>query len=319
VDAQLEALGHQLSRFQAGVDEESPERLQTLLNIFERVALRLGIEDEYGEWFVRTFTNTNDFGSGVDGAALKKCPCANCDEEEGSGCSEEGTYRCSICGLVKYCGSSCQKMHWVLHKVGLDDEFGSQKYHSYCEFLFWDQKHCKESSLAAKTWRPSWAQENRPAAWQGPVDTSTLPKAIEGRYVWGSYPAIDLLRWRSAADFQPEVKELGRTKICLPASGDLRHLIRTVNNLPDDYDLPLEIHLNDREPFVVARNWLILLLLFCKGGDALDSATAVWYSSRLTYVSREIARDCIQIFLPLTRTFVAQIATGECYSAASAR
>lgn len=117
VEAQLEAFSRQLARFQSSVDEGTPERLQSVLSVFESVSERLGIEEEYGEWFVRTFTNSDDFGSGVDGVPLTRCPCANCDEESASGCPEEGKFRCSICGLAKYCGSACQREHWPTHKV----------------------------------------------------------------------------------------------------------------------------------------------------------------------------------------------------------
>lgn len=118
----------------------------------------------------------------------------------------------------------------------------------------------------------------------GPEDVSLLPKAAEGRFVWGTYPAIDFCRWQSSADALAELKDIGRARICFPASGDLRHLVRTVANLPDGLNLPVEVHMNDREPFVVARNWLILLLLYLKGEEALDTAVAVWYSSKLTFV-----------------------------------
>ena len=65
------------------------------------------------------------------------------------------------------------------------------------------------------------------------------------------------------------------------ASGDIRHIIRTINELPSDYSGKLDIVLNDREPVIVVRN--ILLLQLC--GAVTDSARAAdlalhyWYSS----------------------------------------
>ena len=36
--------------------------------------------------------------------------CGNCDREE------EKMFKCSRCGLVKYCGKDCQRAHWKEHK-----------------------------------------------------------------------------------------------------------------------------------------------------------------------------------------------------------
>jgi hypothetical protein len=45
------------------------------------------------------------------------------------------------------------------------------------------------------------------------------------------------------------------------ASGDLRNVIQTVNQLPSDYSGELTILLNDREPTIVLRNMLLLMIL----------------------------------------------------------
>ena len=45
------------------------------------------------------------------------------------------------------------------------------------------------------------------------------------------------------------------------ASGDLRNVVRTVNELPNDYSGELTIVLNDREPMIVLRNMLLLMIL----------------------------------------------------------
>lgn len=68
------------------------------------------------------------------------------------------------------------------------------------------------------------------------------------------------------------------------ASGDLRNAISTVNHLPSDYQGQCKILLNDRDPFIFARNAIILLLLLDPTGsieDAAETATNVTYSVRL--------------------------------------
>ena len=66
----------------------------------------------------------------------------------------------------------------------------------------------------------------------------------------------------------------------LPASGDLRHVVRTVNALGNGYSGRLNIVLNDLTAPIVSRN-LILLLVLCSIPDevmAADIALHFWYS-----------------------------------------
>ncbi len=44
-------------------------------------------------------------------------------------------------------------------------------------------------------------------------------------------------------------------------SGDLRNVVRTINQLPEDYTGSIEIVLNDFVPIVVCRNLMILSIL----------------------------------------------------------
>jgi len=65
------------------------------------------------------------------------------------------------------------------------------------------------------------------------------------------------------------------------ASGDLRHVVRTINALPSDYSGNLNILINDGTLPVVCRN-LILLLIFGTIPDeaiAADIALHFWYSA----------------------------------------
>lgn len=104
------------------------------------------------------------------------------------------------------------------------------------------------------------------------------------------------------------------------ASGDLRHVVRSVNGLPKDYTGHLAIRINDREPYIVMRNVLILSVLGLVpgnvglskyAGDAVDRRTQneaaehalhIWYSVFLptTYV-----RDVI----PIVNTVISKLMT----------
>lgn len=67
------------------------------------------------------------------------------------------------------------------------------------------------------------------------------------------------------------------------ASGDLRHVVRTINELPHDYSGHLTIVLNDREPIIVLRNILLLITLGSTTDEditqAVDAAVHFWASA----------------------------------------
>lgn len=64
------------------------------------------------------------------------------------------------------------------------------------------------------------------------------------------------------------------------ASGDLRHVVKSVNGLPDNYPGNLKILLNDYNHPVVARNIVLLLILGTISDTKLaaDVALHFWYS-----------------------------------------
>jgi hypothetical protein len=69
-------------------------------------------------------------------------------------------------------------------------------------------------------------------------------------------------------------------KFWFVVSCDLRNIVRTINELPDDYSGQINFLLND-EPIVVARN-IVLLVILALSPDkakAVEHAVHVWYSS----------------------------------------
>lgn len=67
----------------------------------------------------------------------------------------------------------------------------------------------------------------------------------------------------------------------LLASGDLRHVIKTVNSLPSNYSGHLDILINDGTPFVACRNLVLMLILGSIPDEsmAVDVALHFWYSA----------------------------------------
>lgn len=76
------------------------------------------------------------------------------------------------------------------------------------------------------------------------------------------------------------------TPLTFAASGDLRNLVRTINELPADYSGELKVVLNDHNPYIVARN-LTLLLLLATTDDPVEGAEIAlhyWYSAFVPFL-----------------------------------
>ncbi|OAX32095.1 hypothetical protein K503DRAFT_20610 [Rhizopogon vinicolor AM-OR11-026] len=186
---------------------------------------------------------------------LEVLPCANVDAMKYKVCSKQGTRACSACKLVSYCSKECQKNHWRIHK------------------------HDCKNPLKSSDWKPGWVVENRyPASFFYKPGESLLTHAGEfcrGLSLWGNVPAIDLINLpKNENDASQDLS------IALVASGDLRHVMQTINSLPDDYSGHLKILMNDINLPVVARNLTTLLILGTVSDETLaaDMALHFWYS-----------------------------------------
>lgn len=75
----------------------------------------------------------------------------------------------------------------------------------------------------------------------------------------------------------------------------MRHVIRTVNELPSNYNGRLTLVLNDRDPYVIARNLLLILLLALPDKSrGPDMALHFWYSA---FVPNEYHEQMMLILL----------------------
>ncbi|KAK2757688.1 hypothetical protein FQN54_004657 [Arachnomyces sp. PD_36] len=194
---------------------------------------------------------------------VSRYTCANWDPEHAD-CKEEGRYSCKNCRLVTYCGPACQKSHWPDHKP-----------------------ECR-SPLGQETWQPAWVQEGRTPAFIGDG-----PQGFGGsKYFWGNVPAIDILQLESneGKDYS------GDLRLLFAASGDLRNVIKTVAGLPSTYNHPLDITINDRDPDIVVRNVILLLIAFTVENvdKAVDCILHVWYSALVRESDIEILQRHIR-------------------------
>ncbi|KAA1477214.1 hypothetical protein DENSPDRAFT_828525 [Dentipellis sp. KUC8613] len=183
-----------------------------------------------------------------------RLPCANA-----LNCTRDGTLACTSCRLVSYCSKDCQVKHWKLHK-----------------------KDCKDS-LRSESWKPLWILENRSPSFitDDAADDNLWPQSQDlafmiGKHLWGNVPATDIVNLiNNENDTNVDLS------LVFAASGDLRNVMKTVNALPADYSGQLTILVNDIDPYTVARNLAILLILGQVSDEnmAVDVALHLWYSA----------------------------------------
>ncbi|RDB18739.1 hypothetical protein Hypma_014684 [Hypsizygus marmoreus] len=195
---------------------------------------------------------------------LERSPCANVDPGVHH-CLNEGKMACSNCQLVNYCSKTCQTTHWHKHK-----------------------SDCKDP-IRSKDWTPGWVREEREPTFisgSGAGPDKDWAKRLQkeeplaiGLHLWGNIPAMDILNLR-----KNEGSSRRDLSLAFVASGDLRHIIRTINELPSEFDGQIDVLINDREGIVVLRNIILLLILgtISDKEKAADMALHFWYSAFLS-------------------------------------
>ncbi|KAJ6485552.1 hypothetical protein C8R45DRAFT_1145973 [Mycena sanguinolenta] len=201
---------------------------------------------------------------------MSHVPCANNSGDSSKCCLEPGTMTCSKCFLVKYCGAECQAQHWKTHK-------------NAC-------KHPYNNS----SWQPTWMVEKRTPIFVGNDGPRQVVFGAFGNNVWGNVPAINCLQLKRNEGQRAASMDL---KLCFAASGDIRNLIMTVNDLPDNYTGKCSILCNDHNGVIVNRNLVILFVLLSAGADVVDTAELavhLMYSAALTPAMADYVQGCIE-------------------------
>ncbi|KAL9129400.1 MAG: hypothetical protein Q9217_002131 [Psora testacea] len=145
-------------------------------------------------------------------------------------------------------------------------------------------------------WRPSWIVEARePAFIGGDKDGPVFDMVSYGtqKYLWGNVPALDLLNLQQneGVDFAEDLRLL------FAASGDIRNMVKSLTGVPATYTGHCEVVVNDKDPDIVARNAILLLVaLYFSPEVATPIMLHIWYSA---LVSAEILHSLQTSVLPL--------------------
>ncbi|KAF1954167.1 hypothetical protein CC80DRAFT_517730 [Byssothecium circinans] len=189
--------------------------------------------------------------------------CANTSLKVGSQkapCQSVPKQWCSKCKLVRYCSKDCQRADWAHHK-----------------------KRCN-SDLMEPIYTPSWYSK-----------TPRLKSFGDEHYYWGNVPAFDVLNPKSNEGFRDMQCEYN---LLFAASGDLRNVIKTIVGFPSSgYEGQRMVVLNDRSPYIVVRNILLLIVASALSPkDAVPTMIRIWYSA---FVPASVAEMLQHSVLPL--------------------
>ena len=128
------------------------------------------------------------------------------------------------------------------------------------------------ADVARADWQPGYLLSRR--------QPSGARSGRPSEHLFGNVQACSPLR--GVSNEEEEV-----VHVVFAASGGLRNVIAAVNSLPDDATpAALHLHVNDHNPRVALRNYLLLRLLFERGEDAVDAAIGLWYSMAVTFAQR---------------------------------
>ncbi|KAK5659386.1 hypothetical protein OQA88_1479 [Cercophora sp. LCS_1] len=112
------------------------------------------------------------------------------------------------------------------------------------------------------------------------------------KFLWGNVPAIDIVK---VGDNEGETFP-GPLNLLFAASGDLRNVIESIANIPAGYTGDINVHINDHEITIVARN-VIILLIFLTVDDssiAAEHALHVFYSAFLTKACYDVLQTKVK-------------------------
>ncbi|XP_071827013.1 uncharacterized protein [Apostichopus japonicus] len=193
---------------------------------------------------------------------------------------------CDSCGIAEYCTNQCRENDAVRHKsvecpnwsvksCACCQKVGAKSECSGCYSVWYCNIECQ---------RRDWTK-HKPVCrkWQKIVkQVASRPITSMGDYPFyfsNSFPN-DLLNLQSN-EMKSGQSVLKNFSILLPACGDLRHVMKTVQSLPGEFNGSLRFVLNDLDPFPMARNVLLLFLISSCEAEEVSNVSTIWLSFQL--------------------------------------
>ncbi|KAJ8033567.1 hypothetical protein HOLleu_23856 [Holothuria leucospilota] len=226
-----------------------------------------------------------------------------------------GYFRCYYCHVAKYCSETCARDDHLRHG-SVECQMWSPKCCEACKqsgatvmkcsgcYARWycneecQQHDIKQHQLVCLNWQ------------RRALNVQKIKKAYTNlMYGWPCYfscsLAKDLLNLRenelkhwTGSDTPRNLTNM-RLDVLLPACGDLRHVIKTVQSLPSEFTGVLRFAVNDIDPFVTARNVLILFMIATFAEGKASAIASVWLSLRLSTEDFAILRETLSTLITM--------------------
>ncbi|KEY75023.1 hypothetical protein S7711_01362 [Stachybotrys chartarum IBT 7711] len=112
------------------------------------------------------------------------------------------------------------------------------------------------------------------------------------KFLWGNVPAFDVLQLESneGIGFKTDLRLL------FAASGDIRNVVKTIAQIPSKYNHSVHVTINDRDPEIVVRNVILLLIALVveDPDEAVECIIHVWYSTLVRKSDIDLLQFCIR-------------------------
>ncbi|PIK52224.1 hypothetical protein BSL78_10886 [Apostichopus japonicus] len=225
------------------------------------------------------------------------------------------TVNCGSCGIAEYCSNKCKENDQTRHKsvecptwsakpCAACKKVGAKNECSGCYSVWYCNKDCQLSD---------WAK-HKPVCrkWQKIVEqVGSRPFTFMGDYPFyfsNSFPN-DLLNIQNN-EMKGKQGIQATFNILLPACGDLLHMMKTVESQPKAFTSSLKFVLNDIDPFTMARNVLLLFLMFTCEAKQVSTVSTIWLSLQLPLNDYLLLREKLSNLIEMDSSRLKKITGG---------
>ncbi|KAI0877726.1 hypothetical protein GGS24DRAFT_510589 [Hypoxylon argillaceum] len=209
-------------------------------------------------------------------------------------CDNPGNKACSGCHIVVYCSKVCQSMDWPIHRTRCHSVVTKATFEKEGRLPVWARR-----TLYADLMRKHY---NIAAQYSPQIGPSNFRPLLEkknkiGHFgLFGCYPAIDVLQLAR----NEGVERTEPIDILFTEPDDLRDVIKTILDLPNNMTAPINVFITDDNAAKTTRNLLLLLMALSSRNPRITAECAVhfWYS-------RFIPKWCKPAIQELLGSFIA--------------
>ncbi|KAK5631602.1 hypothetical protein RRF57_007316 [Xylaria bambusicola] len=209
-------------------------------------------------------------------------------------CNNVGRTACTGCYLVLYCSPACQQMNWSIHKADCCQKTATASFETDRRLPAWSPQNLWEDLM--RKHRRRIVPQDAPL-----IGPRTLRQFAEddprnGQFeMFGSYPAIDVLRLSA----NEGVKQTNPIDVLFVQPNDLRDVVKTIVDLPDNVSAPISIVITDDTTAKTTRNLILLLLALSSENPDVTAECAVsfWYGSFIPKWCIPTIRELIAPFI----------------------